>query len=273
MLCFTAWVVLLPGAFALLNFAATLLDPFLKMWTAQSIFYSPPPWQYLLAYVLILPFVIAGGIRLWARADPMSLLPVVWVAALPVLAYAPVAIQRRLPEGIWVAMVALAIVGLERLRPVLRKASIALLAPAFFSSIFLLVGGTLVAMRPAEPAFVPAAEIPAFQYLADHAKPKAVVLASFRTGNALPAWAPEYVLAGHGPESVDLAAVLPRVDAFYNLDTPPEMRAKFLKEWKVAFIFWGPQERALGGWDPRRESYALPVFHNGEYWIFRVADR
>ena len=43
----------------------------------------------------------------------MGLFFAAWVLALPMLAYAPFNLQRRLLEGMWVALVTLALVAIE----------------------------------------------------------------------------------------------------------------------------------------------------------------
>lgn len=262
---------LLPAPFLLYNILSSHLDPFLRMWTEQSTFESPHLLHYLLAFGLVLPFAVVGGKRLWQEKDWAAKLPVAWAIFLPVLAYAPLGIQRRLPEGIWVALIVLAMKALESAKnPRARKAGAVLLL-AFPSTMILLVGGAVLASRPAEPLFRPLEEVEAFQSLADRTDRDVVVLSSYESGNAFPAWAPVFVVVGHGPESVGLAELLPRVEAFYQVDTPRSERVQLLRELDVDYVFWGPREQALGGWDPDMADF-LSLFHqSGEYRIFAVS--
>ena len=263
------WAGLLPAPFVLYNLISTRLDPFLKTWTEQSYFGSPHPLHYLLAYGLILPFALVGGKHLWVERDWAARLPVAWVIFFPILAYTPIGIQRRLPEGIWVALVVLAMKALEGSEnPKLRRSSVVLLL-AFPTTVLLLLGGASVALRPAEPVFRPPDEVAAFQSLAEQPGRDVVVLSSYETGNALPAWAPVFVVVGHGPESIGLAEWMPRVAAFYQADTPANERSELLSELGVDYVFWGPHERALGGWDPSTADLTL-FYQSGDYSIFAV---
>ena len=133
-----------------------------------------------------------------------------WVAVLPVLVYAPVNLQRRLAEGTWPAMIALALYGLSQVKAGSwrrwgERYLLATLAVSLVGMLILVAGGLQAAWQPAEPVFRPAAEVQAFLFLAAEAEVNDVVLTSYTTGNALPAWAPVQVVIGHGPESVDLA--------------------------------------------------------------------
>jgi hypothetical protein len=268
---------ILPGLFVLYNAWALGQDAYLQKWTAQNIIRSPHILHYLAAYGLVLPFTIWGGVSVM-RKDPLrGWLPAGWALALPLLAYMPVDLQRRLPEGEWVAWVTLAMLGVqagyERRAAQGKAPSRLILAPlwlCFLSTLFLLLGAFLQAARPALPAFRPAAEVRLFERLAQEAQPGEVALAAYETGNALPAWAALHVLIGHGPESADLALLQPQVAAFYDAAGNDAQRLELLRRWNVRYVFWGPAERNLGGYDPRQAGYLQLLAEEGEYAVFQV---
>jgi hypothetical protein len=263
------WSVALPAPFLVYNALAFRQDSFLRSWTSQNLILSPHPLHYLLAYGLLLPFAGAGAGRLLRRRPWEGWLPVAWCLSLPLLAYAPFNLQRRLPEGIWVALVALAIIGVDSWQA--RKSSPFPLLPLFFafpSTLLLLVGGIQAAVHPSRPVFLPHQEAAAFEFMQANAPPFDVVLSSFETGNALPAWAPVRVVIGHGPESAGLTSLQPRVKSFYSSSGIDADRLGLLRKDHVHYVFWGPDEQALGGWDPRREGDLSAVFQAGPYQIF-----
>jgi hypothetical protein len=270
----------LPGPFLLYNTLAFSLDPFLKAWTAQNRILSPHPLHYLLAYGLLAPFALIGARRLSKRRPWEGTFFIAWVCALPFLAYAPVNLQRRLPEGIWVAIVVLALAAFDgrrsgkleigcRLKERIPKV-LYLLLMTFPSALLLLSGGILAALRPCEPVFRPAQEVNAFQFLQANAGRGEVVLSSFETGNALPAWAPLRTVIGHGPESVNLAGLQPRVARFYNRETPNRERLDFLSEFDVSYVFFGPHERSMGDWNPEGAPFLEPIYTSTGYQIYKV---
>jgi hypothetical protein len=202
-----------------------------------------------------------------------GLLLVAWPPALLALAYAPVGVQRRLIEGIWVALAVLAAVGLEQATSLgawKRLLARGVLAVCLPTSLLLVVAGLRVASNPSEPAFRPTAEVAAFDWLADHAPGGSVVLASFPTGNALPAWAPLRVVIGHGPETAGLEQLRPEVEAFFDPAHPDPARRDFLVAHQVAFVFYGPHERALGGWDPGQAEYLQQVYAASDYAVYAL---
>ena len=270
-------------------------DPFLQNWTAQNLIISPPPGHYLAAYGLLVPFAMMGAYQLLIQKPFSGWLPVAWVLLIPFLAYAPYNLQRRLPEGAWVALVLLTIKGLEvwkpgnyeegekgkfagKIRRSIGKASgsrkiIGLpLVLALPSTLILFVGGLQAVKHPGLPIFRPMEEVDAFQFLANYCEDDDIVLASFETGNALPAWTPVRVLIGHGPESIALEELRPQVKAFFDTSTTESERSSLLERLNVRFVFWGPNEKALGDWNPAKAGYLEPVYEQGEYMIFEVAE-
>jgi hypothetical protein len=268
---------ILPGLLVLYNVWALWRDPFMAAWTAQNIIKSPHPAHYLVAYGLLLPFAWVGGRRLLRHSPWTGWLLAGWLLALPLLSYAPVNLQRRLPEGIWVALVTLSMAAIGGSTPenTSQKAYRRLLPTAalfltFPSTLFLLLGGLMTARQVDLPVFRPSDEVAVFEALREDALTDQVVLAAYETGNALPAWAPLRVVIGHGPESVYLAELRPQVAAFYSQDASETFRLEFLRRFDMRYVFWGPAERLLGGWDPNQVGYLRSVFQAGDYSLFEV---
>jgi hypothetical protein len=139
----------------------------------------------------------------------------------------------------------------------------------FITTILLFVGGINAARYMAEPLFRTADQVRAFEMLAEAGEKGEIVLSSFETGNALPAWVPMRVVIGHGPESIQLETLKPQVEKFYHLDTSDDERLDLLDTFGVAYVFWGPAERNLGGWYPGRARYLELIGEAGEYQVYR----
>ena len=119
--------------------------------------------------------------------------------------------------------------------------------------------------------FRPDGEVRAFQELARISAQNSIVLASYNTGNALPAWIPARILVGHGPESANLEELLPVVSAFFNEGWGALQRERFLEEQQVDFVFYGPFERELGEWNPDSSSVLIRLYNENGYRIYEVS--
>ena len=259
--------------YLLYNAYAFSTDPFLQSWTDQNIIQSPHPLHYIFAYGWMLPLALPGAVDIIRKYPWQGWLPVGWFFSFPLLAYLPVNLQRRLVEGVWTALVVLAIVGLEwaaerRTKPIPRQIIWLYFAPIFMSSLLLLSGGVRSALTPREPLFRPNLEISAFQYLSEVVEDNDVVLAAYTTGNPLPAWAPVHMIIGHGPESVGLKELSGQITKFYSQYTADTFRQEYISEHGVDYVFWGPNERQLGSWEPFSNDFLERIYSAGGYEIY-----
>lgn len=273
---------LIPAPFLIYNVFTFANDPYLRIWISQNIISSPHPFHYVMAYGLCLIFLIPGSVRMLRYHPWVGKLPVSWVLVFPLLAYIPLNIQRRLPEGVWVAIVLITMFAFEGTTLSSRESSIVLtksqslsryryiLLLALPSTLLLIAGGLLTVRYLAQPVFRSASEVAAFHFLEGISDPGDIVLTSYETGNALPAWVPVRVVSGHGPESAGSTEYLAQVKKFYQLDTLDSQRTQLLNNWSAQFVFWGPAERALGDWDPYQANYLREIYNKNGFVIFKV---
>lgn len=247
-------------------------DPYLQIWARQNRLPSPPLGDYLPSYGPAIVLAVWLLRRAASRKNFKAWLPLAWVLAFPILAYAPVSVQRRLIEGTWIALlvlVASAWEGSRGARRDMRRGPIVLGALSLPAAALLLVLGLHTASTLSEPVFFPVGEDHAAAWLRENAAQGEVVLSSYAVGNRLPSRAPVRVVVGHGPETANLGRLLPEVAAFFS-DSTDAARRLFLEDQGVAYVFWGPAERSLGEWDPG----SMPdwdLLYSGEgYEIFRV---
>jgi hypothetical protein len=261
-----ACVVLLP--FAAYNLMA-FKDPYVRQWTEQNIILSPHPLHYLLAYGCVFPLAFIGSRKVFMEKDWKGIFPVLWVSLLPILAYFPFNLQRRLPDGVWVALLALLFYGLERLKNDTdrKKVSIVLSIILVPSSIFLLTGGIRTALVTNSPVYIPGSQAVAFEFLAEHVEDDSVVLTTYLTGNALPAWAPVRVVIGHGPESAGLEELQPAIERFYSPEMSEQERISLLTRYSVDYVFW---EKDESDWEFKETDYLQIIYEQEGEKIYQV---
>ncbi|MCC6904939.1 MAG: hypothetical protein IT326_03790 [Anaerolineae bacterium] len=270
----------------LINWWVFTSQPVFRTWAAQNLLPSPAPLNYVLAYGLLIPLAAAGAWNLCRNSrDERNLLLFVWPLVAATLIYLPlVGVQRRLVEGVNVPLGILAVHGLWRLaelhwpgllRRGISAALIALLLPA---PLILLTGATMTAAAPALPVYHPADERAAFRYLRENALLYSHVLATFDSGNILPAQAPVRVYAGHGPETVNAVVKAAAAESFFGLPGSNPMsvaeRRALLREAAIRYVWVGPDERddtCTGGlcFDPAALGLA-EAFSAGEYTIYEA---
>jgi len=255
-------------------FIVVQCDPAMAAWSAQNVTPSPAFWQMLAGYGFLVPLALLGvG---WGLLQRRGVFLIIWAGLTVVLVYAPLALQRRLLMGFHVPMALLAALGLMYVTwPLVGRREALTTLVAFFllvpTTLFILAVPMLGAMKGEWPLFMTAGESLAFEWLRESAPRDSIVLASPQVGLMVPAWAGQRVVYGHPLETIDAASRQAEVERFFAGKIDPN---EFLGRYGIRYIFVGPKETALGGFDATRLSpeWSLEVvYSNQEVTIYRVA--
>jgi len=245
-------------------------NPAFATWAAQNLILSPHPLHYLLGFALLLVPAVRGAIRVTRNGNEQWLLPVAWVLVVPVLLYLPFNLQRRMVAAVQVPLALLASVGLIAWSARKRWLRAAFVAFASLSNLLLVLGNLGPIQQRTPPIFRPGSEVAALEWLADHSDPGETVLASSEVGNVIPVWTDLRVFAGHGPETLYNADKQSALRRFFDPEADNAWRQSLLHDYRLDYLFYGPDEQALGGWDPAEAAYLTPIYGNREYAIYRI---
>lgn len=263
------------------SIVALRTHPQFQQWALQNQLRSPAVQYYLLGYGLLW-ILLLSGIFLAARRRK-QLLPLLWLAVAALLVYAPSAYQFRWLAGVQIPMGSLAALGWEaQLRPWLARRrkllqtargawwlNALMLVALMPSNLYLIGGNALLATTHWEAAFISRSEAEAIDWLALNAGERQVTMASLKIGNAIAGRAGRPVYLGHWVETMFFAEKSVRTAAFYN-EMRDDERQALLVENNIHFVYFGPQERQLGDFDPQSAAYLTPRFEDGEVTIFQV---
>jgi hypothetical protein len=247
-------------------------DPVYGAWAAQNRISSPHPLHLLAAYGLLL-ILAAFAVRKTWRSGGWTWMALSWVTAALLLAYVPVNLQLRLMTGVQVPLSLLAAQGAIRLWQsgrVHRGLTSALLLPMIFTSVFLLVASSAWMLGRPSPSFRDAAEVAAMDWLAAHSEPGDAILTACETGAYLPARVNVRVLVGHDLEARNAEKKRMLVDRFFDTSTDDGWRQRFLRDYSIDYVLWGPTERELGQFDPSTASYLRRVHAAEAYAVYAV---
>lgn len=261
-------------------------------WDVQAVTTSAPWPHYLLAYG---PMLLLGIWHWRARPAERHQFAILWlwIVAAALLLYAPLNPQRRFVQGVQVplsiiaaaAFVQVVLPRLEQTRPfqaLLRRPrySAEKMRP-FLTLLFLLFmslsnlyvladASRIAALEQPDPLFRPTDEVIATQWLRANGEATAVVLGSYQTGNHIAAHAGQRVVLGHWAETMDYERKTAEVARFYDGATADTWRRDLLARYSVGYIWHGPRELALGGFDPGTADYLRPVYTHDTITIYVV---
>jgi hypothetical protein len=209
----------------------------------------------------------------WRDEGP-TWLALAWVAVVPLLVYLPFNLQRRLVEGVQVPLSLLAALGVSsfrlqgfRLRVVV---GVLLVLGLSLTNVMLVAGNCLALRGQPAPIYRDAGEVAALDRLNAQVESGDVVLATYETGNYLPARTRARAFVGHGSESVRAGEKKALVARFFSATTDDAWRRQLLMQYGVDYVFWGPAERTLGDFDPGQAVYLGLVYEAEGYLVFEV---
>jgi hypothetical protein len=247
-----------------------ITNPAFATWSAQNRILSPHPLHYILGYLLLLIPAVWGARWSLQEGEERWLLPVAWVLVVPLLLYMPFNLQRRMVAAVQVPLALLAAVGLQAWFRERQWATVAYVGVASLSNLLLVAGSLGPIHAREEPIYRSGDEIAALRWLDAHAQADEIVLASFQTGNVIPAYTDLRVFAGHGPETLDNSAKQAALRWFFDPVTSDQWRKQLLREYRVRWVVHGPAERELGTWDPYSTPYLRLAAAIGEYRVYQV---
>jgi len=246
-------------------------DPYLQAWYRQNIIDSPPPSHYLWSYAVFMVAAIPAVVKSFRHKNQRALLLIAWVICAALLAYFPYNVQRRFIDGIWIALILLVMMSVQLVnRTNLKKAYYGLIGLCVIAPSFMLLIVSRGIWTVSEPVYRTSAEISLFKEIELSAKQGDTVLAAYDTANALPAWAPVFVLAGHGPESANLKSILPDIEKFYSGVEDKQWQERFLSNNSVDYIVIEPHERLFTSNLVFSGRKFIKIYDKSGYQLFRV---
>lgn len=260
-----------------------------RVWNEQAATLSPNPLHYLLAYGVLIALAL---LLLHGQERHKFMILWVWIAVVALLLYAPLGAQRRFVQGVQVPLAILASAGLYRvLFPRLEKANwfqrlvsrpnysrvglerfavvLLLLALSTANLVVLLKLSDLTAIEQPAAFFVPRAEVAAIDWLGANTRRDDPILAAYWTSGYIPARSGNVVFAGQRYETNRFDEKRLLVEKFFDVSTDDAFRRNMLTQYRIAYLFWGGQERALGDFDPAWSDYLEQVYDKSGVQIYR----
>ena len=251
---------------------------------------SPGPLGYVYGYGLLVPLALLGIGHLyrWRGFRPRdAYVFVVWALVNIPLLYAPVSFQRKMAEGLHLAMCGLAALGISivlgpllavqtegDIRRALRAAKLRFITLAATCVIVTMPSNVFLALEiwsnvrsnmshlpMMPPVYIDDMQMQSLDWLADNAQPTDVVLCTNLIGSYIPGRTGAYVVAGHWAETLHFSEALGWVASFFAPGQDPRARRLILSGTRTTWVYLGPYERWVGRqWkrDPEDDVLGAP---------------
>ena len=225
------------------------VNPVFAEWNAQNLTPAPAIIDLLIAFLPGLIFAIPGIIfSLRNKTTRATRLLVVWTLAGFILTYLPFNLQRRFMLGLSIPVAALVVIGIQQLRSLKWRiiSTILLLALMVPTNLVIIVLGLTSVTQHSPDLTYTASEAITFSWIHSHSQNSDIILAAPETGNLIPAITGRRVVYGHPFETTFAAEEKQNVIDFFNGNWDTLQMLRFLEDKNIRYIFWGPQEMALG---------------------------
>jgi len=282
-------LALIPWPLIIYYYFVFTTNPVFRAWWEQASTPSPHPLHYLLAYG---PFILAiPGIMTMIREKGEGLLLVAWAVIIPPLLYLPVNPQRRFVEGLHIPLSILATIGVYRYllprmessrlwaritsheryepRSLRRFVLVVILLLTLPSNLYILASLGVTAIQHPYPFYHERAEVEAVDWLAAHTSSEDTIFTTYWTGSYIAARAGNRVFLGHWAETMNRAQKMEKAKTFFG-PASDEWRKALLREYNISYLFYGPREKALSGFEPGGKPYLVESYSNRLVTIYRV---
>jgi len=283
------FLALIPLPLVIYYYFVFTTNPVFCSWWEQASTPSPHPLHYLLAYG---PFILAiPGVMALIREKGEGLFLVAWVAIIPPLLYLPINPQRRFVEGLHIPLSILATIGIYRYllpwmessrlwaritshkrykpRSLRRFVLVAIFLLTLPSNLYILASLGVTAFQHPYPFYHERAEVEAVVWLATHTSSDDTVFTTYWTGSYIAARAGNRVFLGHWAETMNYAQKVEEAKSFFG-PASDEWRKALLRDYNISYLFYGPRERAIPGFEPAGKPYLVKSYSNQLVTIYRV---
>lgn len=251
-------------------------DPIWSQFTRQNETLSPPVMYYIWGFLPFWVFAIFGAYKALREQNIYMASMMTWVTTAFLLAYAPVAIQRRFLLGITIPLAALAIHGLRYLMSSLpasfsflikreRLISFTYILFASISTLFLFLNSSIYTLSRPSKLFYPHDLEDAIHWLDDNASPNDFVLAAVNTSQIIAQRSDLKVYVGHEMETLHFHNKESLMRAYYSGTITNE----WLSQTPVRWVLYGPSEMVVSSAFSPNEHLEL-AYQNNSIKIYRT---
>ncbi len=266
----------------------TKVDPLWKGILAQFTnagVFTPSPLHLgiLFGFPLLLAILTWIGLARRKQWQDNNLFVMGWFLGGVVISYIPTVYQIHMLNSWQIPMMILASIGLhdfiipaiQRWRPtfssqVSRWIMIACIAAVLPSNLYLWSWRFIDLHRHTYSYYLYRDEIAALEWLKHDTEPSDIVLASLTIGQYVPAISGNTSFLAHWAQTVDFFDKESRVNHFFDPATPDAERAQTVRDFQVAYVFYGPAERQLGAYDPSTTPWLTLEYSNSLVSVYQV---
>ena len=275
---------------ALYSFLLTRLNPIWKDVLAQfdnAGVFTPSPLHMFILMGLPLVLALVTFILLILKRDSeffqtqTGLFVAGWFIAGWLLTYLPTDFQIHMINSWQIPIILLATLFLsEQVFPLLNKIkpgvfsfglfSVLVIGLVFLTNLYLFSWRILDLGRHTYPYYLGSAEVEMLELLEEKTSENSVVLSSYNTGMYIPGLSGRTAFFSHWAQTVNYFEKRDFVNSFYSDELTHIQSQKYLLEYGIGYVLFGPAERELGALEPGILDFLELVEKNSQVELYKV---
>lgn len=259
------------GAYFLLAGKDLLANPTFSG-LASQVQDSPSLVYAILGWGLLFPFAVVAFFS--REKSDKALFFKMWLVVQWLIIYLPFGFRRLMIRGLWIPVAILAVKGIRIVASKIKwdyyLTAGLLLFFASFSTLY--VSYKRLTETPENRwIYLTRQEGETINYLKTHGQDEEEVLASYRIGNLIPAHTKKRVYLGHSFQTPNAEERMGEIYRFFAGKMTEVEAREFLGKAKITWVFWGPDEKAIGGLTTIPAKRLLqPVIEKEQVSLYKV---
>jgi len=281
-------IISLPSIFY--NFWLLWTNPVVLGRTMESVNLITHPLATISGYGFLFLFAVFGLIIFLKNKgwqDKKLLFIVIWtISSFVLIHFNFLRFPRRLTEGLQFPLVVLSIYFLFYLYNLLKNKINSqvfnliiynkgvLIFPFIilftFSNIYIYLNDLIIYYHQYPNYYISNDFIKVTKKIKEETSEDILILASYKNSNLIPGLTGRRIYAGHFGETINHLKKIDEINWFYSTNDEDELKYQFLRSRGVNFVFYGPEEKALGNFPPQEKNYLKKVYQSGDYSLYQV---
>jgi hypothetical protein len=246
---------------------------------------SPPHLIILFGFSLIVAVATWMGLAWRKQWSEENLFVMGWFLTGGMLNYIPTDFQIHMLNSWQIPMMILAAKGLyDFIAPAItdwrcaigekvsRWVAVVFVTAVLPTNLYLWAWRFVDLARHTYPYYLYRDEVEALNWLDEYADPADVVLSSVTIGQYVPAISGNTSFLAHWAQTVAFYDKTERVERFFDVAVSDAERVDTLQAFDVAYVYYGPSERALGEYDPGESLLFTEVLSSPHVKLYAVQE-
>jgi len=221
-----------------------------------------------------------------SRINNKHIFLAVWLIVQFSLLYSPLPFQRRLMQGLQIPMIILAVYAIYHLNLIIKsnikpkkynyyfknKYLAIIIFIIFFtpSNLYNLTRDIVVFKKTYPQLYIHNDIIAGYNWLKQNTSPDDVILSDLYNGNLIPGHIGRKIFVGHGVETLFFESKLGLMAWFFSTNNYDLKKQIFLRQNSINYIFFSPNEKGIGDFNPSSKKYLKLTFKQNETEIYQV---